>query len=94
MSFIVLPGEGDDVVIIGQTTMTEKRGIDVMTQLKAPVLKAHGRKDGAEMEIAAGGVGEPNTGAVLKAAMGVTAFGPGGDATGSVDDDVTLTPLS
>ena len=39
MSFIVLPGRGD-VVIIGQKTRTEILGIDVMAQLKASVLKA------------------------------------------------------
>ena len=37
--------------------------------------------------------GELNDGAVLRAAMAVTAFGPGGDAPGDVDDDVTLTLL-
>ena len=46
------------------------------------------------MEITAGAVGEPNVGAVPRAAMAVTAFGPGGDAPGDVDDDVTLTLLS
>ena len=45
MPFIVLPG-GGDVVIIGQKTLREKRGIDVMAQLKASVLKTHGREDG------------------------------------------------
>ena len=34
----VLP-RGGDVVIIGQKTLREKLGIDVMTQLKALVLK-------------------------------------------------------
>ena len=47
------------------------------------------------MEIIIGGaVGEPNAGAVVRAAMAVTAFEPGGDAPGDVDDDVTLTLLS
>ena len=49
MLFIVLPG-GGDVVSIGQTTLREKLGIDVMTQLKASVLNAHGREDGPAME--------------------------------------------
>ena len=90
MLFIVLPG-GGDVVIIGQKTLREKLGIDIMAQLKASVLKAHGREDGPEMEITAGGaVGEPNAGAVVRAAMVVTAFGPGGNAPGDVDDDVCL----
>ena len=93
MPFIVLPGKGD-VVIIGQKTLREKVGIDVMVQLKASVLKAHGREDGPEMEITAGAVGEPNAGAVLRAAMAVMAFGPRGDAPGDVDDDVTRTRLS
>ena len=60
-----------------------------MAQLKASVLKAHGREDGAEMETTAGPVGEPNAGAVLRATMAVKAFGPGGDAPGNVDDDGT-----
>ena len=72
------------MVIIGQKTLREKLGIDVMASLKASVLKAHGREDDPEMETTAGAVGEPNAGAVLRAAMAVTAFGPGGD-------DVTLT---
>ena len=91
--FIVLPG-GGDVVIIGQKTLREKFGIDVMTQLKASVLKVHGREDGPEMEATAGAVDEPNAGAVLRAAMAVTAFGPSGGAPGDVDDDATLTLLS
>ena len=64
-----------------------------MAQLKASVLKAHGREDGPEMEIAAGAVGDPNAGTVLRA-MAATAFGPSGDAPGDVDDHVTLTLLS
>ena len=75
MPFIVLPG-GGDVVIIGQETLREKLGIDVMAQLKASVLKAQGRQDGAGMEHTARSVGEPNDGAVLRAAMAVTAFVP------------------
>ena len=89
MPFIVLPG-GGDVVIIGQKTLREKLGIDVMAQLKASVLKAQGRQDGAGMELTARFVGEPNDSAVLRAAMAVTAFVPGGDAPGDVDDEVTL----
>ena len=46
------------------------------------------------MENTAGAVGEPNAGAVLRAAMAVTAFRPGGDAPGDADDDATLTLLS
>ena len=38
MPFIVLL-EGGDVVVIGQTTLREKLGIDIMAQLKASVLK-------------------------------------------------------
>ena len=93
MPNIVFPG-GGDVVIIGQKTLREKLGIDVMAQIKESVLKANGREDGPEVEIAAGDVGEPNAGAVLRAAMDVTALGPGGDAPGDVDDGVTLTLLS
>ena len=65
-----------------------------MAQLKASVLKAHGREDGPETEITAGPVGESNAGSVLRAAMAVTAFGPGGDAPGDVNDGVTLALLS
>ena len=89
MPFIVLPG-GGDVVIIGQKTMREKLGIDVMAQHKTYVLKAQGRQDGAGMELTARSVGEPNDGAVLRTAMAATAFVPGGDAPGDVDDDVAL----
>ena len=82
------------MVIIGQTTLREKLGIDVMAELKASVLKVFGREDGPETEITSGAVGEPNAGAVLWTAMAITAFGPGGDAYGDVDDNVTLTPVS
>ena len=47
------------------------------------------RQDGAGVELAARAVGEPNAGAVLRAAMAVTAFGPGGDAPRDVEDEVT-----
>ena len=46
------------------------------------------------MEIIAGAVGEPIASDVLRVAVAVTAFGPGGDAPNEVDDDVTLTLLS
>ena len=85
-----VPGEGD-VVIIGEKTLREKFGIDVMAQLKASVLKAQGRQDGAGIELTARSVGEPNDGAVLRAAMAVRAFVPGDDAPGDVNDEVTLT---
>ena len=65
-----------------------------MVQLKASVLKAHGRENGPEMEATAGAVDDPNAGAVLRAAMAATAVAPGGDAPGDVDDDVTLALLS
>ena len=90
MPFIVLPG-GGDVVIVGQKTMRVNLGIDVMAQLKTYVLKAQGRQDGAGMELTARSVGEPNDGAVLRTAKAVTAFVPGGDAPGDVDDEVALT---
>ena len=76
------------MVIIVQKTLREKLGTDVMAQLKA-----HGREDGAEMETTARAVGEPNAGAVPRAAMAVTAFGPGSDTPGDVADNDTLTPL-
>ena len=90
MRFIVLPGVGD-VVIVRQKMLREKLGIDVMAQLKASVLKARGRQDGAWMELSARSVDELNHGAVLRAAMAVTAFVLGGDAPGDLDDEVTLT---
>ena len=74
MPFIVLP-VGGDVVIIGQKMLRDKFGIDAMAQLVASVLKAYGRQDGAEIEFTALAVGESNAGAVLWAAMAVTAFG-------------------
>ena len=46
------------------------------------------------MEATAGAVDDPKAGVVLRAAMAVTAFGPGGGAPGDVDDDVTLKLLS
>ena len=42
----------------------EKLGVDVIAQLRASVLKAHGRQDDAVMEFAALAVGDPNAGAV------------------------------
>ena len=78
------------MVIIGQKTLREKP-IDVMAQLKASVLKAQGRQDGAGMELRPCSAGELNDGAVLRAAMAVTAFAPGGDAPGDVDDEGALT---
>ena len=78
------------MVIIGQKTLREKLGIDVMAQRKASVLKVQGHQDGAGMELTARSVGEPNDGAVLRAAIAVTAFVLGGDASGDVDNDVAL----
>ena len=46
------------------------------------------------METTAGAVGELNDGVVPRAAISVTEFGPGGDAPGAVDNDVTLLLLS
>ena len=40
----------------------EKLGIDVMAQLKASMLKACGRKDGAGEELTGRAVSEPNAG--------------------------------
>ena len=45
------------------------------------------------METTIGLVDQPNSGAVLRTAMAVTAFGPGGGAPGDVDDDATRTLL-
>ena len=62
-----------------------------MAQLKASVLNECGRQDGERMELTARrAVGEPNAGAVLRMAMAVTAFEPGGDAPGDMDSNATL----
>ena len=90
MPFTVLPG-GSDVVIIGQITLRELLGIDVMAQLEASVLKAQGRQDYAGIELTVRSVGEPNGCAAQRAAMAATALVPGGDAPGDVDDEVALT---
>ena len=90
MPFLVLPDSGD-VVIIEKETLGEKLSVDVMAQLKASVLKALRRQDGAGMVFTARSVGEPNDSAVLRAAMANTAFVPGGDAPGNVEDEVALT---
>ena len=78
------------MVIIGQKTLRGKHGIDVVAQLSASALKAWGRQNGAGVELTARAVGEPDAGAVLPAAMAVTAFGPVGVAPGNVDNNVTL----
>ena len=49
---------------------------------------------GYGVEFTAPAVREPNAGAVLRAAMAVTAFGPGVDAPGDVNDGVPLELLS
>ena len=36
-------------------------------------------------------MGEPNAGAVMRVAVAITTFGPGVDAPGEVDNDVTPT---
>ena len=87
MPFIVLPEVGV-VVITGQKTMREELDIDVMAQLKASVLYAQARQAGAGLELTARSVGEPNDGAVLRAAMAVAAFVPGGDAAVSTTHDI------
>ena len=91
MPYIVLPGRGD-VVIIGQITSRKKLCIDVMAQLVASVLKAHGCQDDSKMELTDLAVGEANADAVLRVAMAVTAFESGIDSSDVVEDEVTLTP--
>ena len=66
------------------------RAEDAMAQLKVSKLKAQGRQDGIETELTARFVGKPNDGAVLRASMAATAFVPGGDVPGDVDDEVAL----
>ena len=60
-------------------------------QLKASELESQGRQDGVRMEYTARSVGAPSDGAVLRAAIAVTAFVPDGDAPVDVDDEVALT---
>ena len=72
---------GGDLVTIGQTTLRETLGIDVMAKLRASVVKEHGREDGHEMVNTTDAVGEPNAGATLLAAMAVRVFEPGGEAS-------------
>ena len=91
--FIVLHG-GGNTVIIEKKTLKIKLRIDVMAQLEASVLKVYAFQDDAGMEFAALAVGEPNDGAVLQVVMAVTTFGPGGDASRDVEDEVTLMLLS
>ena len=86
----VLPGRGD-AVITEENTLREPIGMDVMVQLKASVRKARGRQDGAGVELTYRFVGKPNDGALLRAAMIVTASVLGGDAPGGVDHEATLT---
>ena len=84
---------GGDVAIIGQNTLREKLGNDVMAQLKASVLKAHGREDGPEMESTAGdAVIEPNAGAVVRAVMAVKTLrlGDAGVQAAAVEGGPTL----
>ena len=77
--------------IIGRKTLREKLVMDVMAQLKASVLKPQGRQDSGGMELTARSAGERNNTCVLRAAMAVTAFVPGGDDPGDMDNEVTLT---
>lgn len=93
MPFIVVPG-GGAVVIIGQMTFREKLGIDAMAQVMAPVLKSRRRQDDPGMGPTAATVADPDAGAVVRVVVPVTAFGPGRDVPGGVEDDVTLTLLS
>ena len=60
-------------------------GIDFLAQLKASVQKAQGLQDGAGIELTSRSV-ETYDRAVLRTAMDVTAFVPGGDALSDVDD--------
>ena len=90
LPFIVLPRRGD-VVIAEWKTLGDELGVDVMAQLKASVLKVQGRQGGHWIEHTAIHVGEPDAGALLRAAMAVTAFVRDGDGSGDVDGEVALT---
>ena len=86
----VLPGRGD-AVFLEEYTLREPIGMDAMAQLGVSVLKARGRQDGAGVELTHRFVGKPNDGAVLRAAMTLTASVLGGDAPGGMDHEATLT---
>ena len=64
-----------------------------MAQGMAFELQAHGRHDGANIIVTPVTVGEFNAGAVLGAAIVITAFRLGGEGP-SIEDIVTLTLLS
>ena len=89
MPFLVLPG-GSDVVIIGQKTMRKNLGIDLMAQFKALCAEGNWASRFGGMELIARSVSPPIDGAVLRAAMAVTAFVLSSDAPGDVDDEVAL----
>ena len=61
-----------------------------MAQLKASVLEACERQGGGRVEVPSHAMVEPNGGAVLWAAMAVTAVRPGVDSPGDVNGDVTM----
>lgn len=65
-----------------------------MAQFRKSVLKACGRQDGARVEVTAHAIREADAGPALRAATAFTAFGPGIDTLGDVDDGVTLALLS
>ena len=82
------------MVIIRLRPLGRKRDIDVETQFEASVRKACRGKGGVVVDVTPHAMGEPNAGAVPWLAIAVTSFGPGVDAPGEVDDDVTLTLMS
>ena len=63
------------MVIIGQKTLREKNGLDVISKQNASVKKSRGREDGVELHITDGAVGEPDARDVLGMAIAITAFG-------------------
>ena len=74
MSFFVIPGGGDGV-IIGKKILRGNFAIDVIAKQNASVEKSRGREEGLELHITAGGMGEPNARDVLGVAMAITTFG-------------------
>ena len=71
--------------------MGEKIDIDVITLLRASVLRACGRQHADRVEVPPHAMGIPNAGAVLRAEMALTVVRQGVDVSGDVTDYVTLT---
>ena len=79
---------------IGQKTLKDKLGVDVIARIQASVPKAYRVRDDAGVQLTARVMAKPGTDAVLPMTMAGTVFWPGGVDPGDVDDDVTQGLLS